>query len=204
MRRRAGLAGAGLTVLSCLPALCLTARTAASPPLTHFLLRSGDQPGFSVSGTPKTVASAVEFMQGGASPSQISSAVSILNHAGFVQAAEEHTSGAGGQGFSFVVEFKSAAGARAGAALLLYLAGQTKGTKPKVFTITGFANARGVTQVATAGAGASANVYWFDGRCMLGLGLLTKAGAHKTGAQLARPVVLGIKKQLIRFGSSCP
>ena len=46
-------------LLSCLLALVLTAPAAASPPLTHFLLRSGDQPGFSVSGTPKTVASAV-------------------------------------------------------------------------------------------------------------------------------------------------
>jgi hypothetical protein len=199
-----GLWGAGLTALSCLLALCVTAPAAASLPLTYFLLHSGDQPGFSVSGTPRTVTSPVTFMQGGASASQLSSSVTILNRSGFVQAAEEHTKGSGGQGFSIVAEFKTAAGARAGAALLFDLAQQSKGPKQRVFTIPGFANARGLTQVGTVRAGPSANVYWFDGRCALGSGLLSKSGTHKTARQVARPVVLGIKKQLIRFGSSCP
>ena len=126
-----------------------------------------------------------------------------LKHAGFIKAVEETDNGSGNrEGFSSVLEFKSAAGAKTVATLFLHLAetGQAGQASTTAFTVPGVASAGGVTAVGSSGA--SANAYWSAGRCAFGSGLFDANAASASSA--AAPVVAGIKAQFARVGTSCP
>jgi hypothetical protein len=190
------LGGLGLPVLFGGP---VGAATTSS--LAPFLLKSHEEPGFTVSGHPTTITKASGLIASGSlTKSESKSFVSTLQKAGFVQAVEEGTKGSGSnEGLSLVIQFSNPAGAQAGAALFLQVAksGQT-GTK--LFTVAGVPGAKGVT--VTGGAGGSANAYWSAGDCAFGSGayeaLVTSAKAA------ASPVQAGIRAQAKRVGTTCP
>jgi hypothetical protein len=190
------LGGIGLTVLFGGPV-----GAATTSPLAPFLLKSHEEPGFTVSGHPSTITKPSGLIATGSlTKSESKSFVSTLQKAGFVQAVEESTKGSGSnEGLSLVIQFSDPAGAQAGAALFLQVAksGQT-GTK--LFSVAGVPGARGVT--VTGGAGGSANAYWSAGDCAFGSGayeaLVTSARAA------ASPVQAGIRAQAKRVGTTCP
>jgi hypothetical protein len=135
------LGGIGLTVLFGGPV-----GAATTSPLAPFLLKSHEEPGFTVSGHPSTITKPSGLIASGSlTKSESMSFVSTLQKAGFVQAVEESTKGSGSnEGLSLVIQFSDPAGAQAGAALFLQVAksGQT-GTK--LFSVAGVPGARGVT-----------------------------------------------------------
>ena len=174
---------------------------AASPALSQFLLKSGEQPGYSVSGKPTVSSTPAGFIEGGQfTASQVRSIVKTLKKAGFVKALEEPTSASSSNvGFSLVIEFTSPAGAQAGAALLLHLAeGGQSGWK--VFAVSGVPSATGIT--VNGGAGASANAYWSAGDCAFGSGLYDPKAVSAKKA--AAPIQSGIRSQAKRVGTTCP
>jgi hypothetical protein len=177
------------------------AGAATTSPLSHFLIKSGEEPGYSVSGRPTTITTAAGMVAGGSlSKSQSQSIISALRKAGFVKAVEENTKGTGSnEGLSLVIQFSSPAGAKTGAALLLHLAKTGQGgTKP--FTVAGVPGAQGVT--LTGSAGGSANAYWSTGDCVLGSGLYD--GTAISAKAAASPVEAGIRSQAKRVGATCP
>jgi hypothetical protein len=174
---------------------------ATTSSLAPFLLKSHEEPGFTVSGHPTTITRPAGLIASGSlTKSESKSFVSTLQKAGFVKAVEEGTTGSGGnEGLSLVIQFSNPAGAQAGAALFLQVAksGQT-GTR--LFSVAGVPGAKGVT--VTGGAGGSANAYWSAGDCAFGSGayeaLVTSAKAA------ASPVQAGIRAQAKRVGTTCP
>jgi hypothetical protein len=186
----------------CLPALVgspVGAATTAT--LTPFLLKSHEEPGFTVSGHPSTITTPAGLIASGSlTKSESKSFTTTLHKAGFVEAVEENTKGSGSnEGLSLVIQFTNPAGAQAGAALFLQVAksGQA-GTK--LFAVAGVPSAKGVT--VTGGAGGSANAYWSAGDCAFGSGayeaLVTSARAA------AAPIQAGIRAQAKRVGTTCP
>jgi hypothetical protein len=205
MTRRGDVLAVGLSALACLLVLTFAAPTVAStPPLSQFLLRSGEQPGYDVSSSVQTVTSAASFMKGSAyTAQQAANAVKTLKRAGFVEAAEENITGSGGLvGFAMVMEFKSAAGARTGASVFAHLATLGAGPTPRAFKVPAVTSARGETQIG--GSGGTANAYWYGGRCLFGSGLFDPNAATASAATVALPVVDGITAQHARVGASCP
>jgi hypothetical protein len=202
-RRLAGaccaLALGGLGV----PALCLSASAgaASSSSPSQFLLKSGEQPGYTVGGRPTTSSTPASLIEGGQfTTRQAKSIVNTLKTAGFVKALEEHTTGSGGsEGFSLVMQFSNAAGAQTGAALFLHLA-QSGQKGPKPFSVSGVTGAKGVT--VNGSAGASANAYWSAGDCAFGSGLYNPRAT--TAKSAAAPIQAGIRSQAKRVGTTCP
>ncbi len=201
-RRVAGLCGALVLGAIGLPALLggpVGAATTSS--LAPFLLRSHEEPGFTVSGHPTTITNPSGLIASGSlTKSESKSFVSTLQKAGFVKAVEENTTGSGSnEGLSLVIQFTNPAGAQAGAALFLQVA-KSGQTGAKLFSVTGVPGAKGVT--VTGGAGGSANAYWSAGDCAFGSGayeaLVTSAKAA------ASPVQAGIRAQAKRVGTTCP
>jgi hypothetical protein len=201
-RRVTGLCGALVLGGIGLPALFgAPVGAATTSSLAPFLLKSHEEPGFTVSGHPTTITKPSGLIASGSlTKSESKSFVSTLQKAGFVKAVEENTTGSGSnEGLSLVIQFTNPAGAQVGAALFLQVAksGQT-GTK--LFTVDGVPGAKGVT--VTGGAGGSANAYWSAGDCAFGSGayeaLVTSAKAA------ASPVQAGIRAQAKRVGTSCP
>ena len=194
----AGAVGAPLALALCLGA---SAGAASSSSLSHFALQSNEEPGYTVGGHPSTYTTPSGLLEGGSlTKSQMKSAVSTLQKAGFVKAVEEATMGSvNNEGFSLVMEFRNAAGAQTGAALFLHLAqtGQA-GTKP--FSVAGVPGAQGVT--VTGSAGGSANAYWSAGDCAFGSGVYD--GTATSAKAAASPVRAGIKSQAKRIGTTCP
>lgn len=194
------LAIGGLVV----PALGLGASAGAassSSSLSKFLLKSNEQPGYTVGGHPATSTTPSGLIEGGPfTAKQKKSIVRTLKQAGFVKAVEEATKSSGSnEGFSLVMQFSNPAGAQTGAALFLHLAatGQAR-TKP--FNVAGVAGAKGVT--VTGGAGGSANAYWSAGDCAFGSGLYD--GTATSAKAAAAPLQTGIKSQAKRVGTTCP
>jgi hypothetical protein len=186
-----------------LPALALgsPAGAATSPSLSQFLLKSKEQPGYTVGGRPTTLSTPSALLEGGLyTTGQIKGVVSALKKAGFVKAVEETISAsADNEGFSLVMEFKNAAGAQTGATLFLRLATTDQaGTKP--FGVAGVQGAKGVT--VTGGAGGSANAYWTAGDCAFGTGIYDDTAM--SAKAVAAPVQAGIKSQAARVGTTCP
>jgi hypothetical protein len=201
-RRVTGLCGALVLGGIGLPALFgAPVGAATTSSLAPFLLKSHEEPGFTVSGHPTTITKPSGLIASGSlTKSESKSFVSTLQNAGFVKAVEENTTGSGSnEGLSLVIQFTNPAGAQVGAALFLQVAksGQT-GTK--LFTVDGVPGAKGVT--VTGGAGGSANAYWSAGDCAFGSGayeaLVTSAKAA------AAPVQAGIRAQAKRVGTTCP
>ena len=174
---------------------------ATTSSLAPFLLKSHEEPGFTVSGHPTTITKPSGLIASGSlNKSESNSFVSTLQKAGFVKAAEESTSGSGSnEGLSLVIQFSNPAGAQAGAALFLQVAksGQT-GTK--LFSVAGVPGAKGVT--VTGGAGGSANAYWSAGDCAFGSGAYEALATSAKAA--ASPVQAGIRAQAKRVGTTCP
>ena len=100
------------------------AGAASTSTLSHFLLKSNEQPGYTVGGRPTTMTTAAGLVEGGPfSAKQTESISNTLKQAGFVKAVEESTKSTGSnEGFSLVMQFSSPAGAQTGAALFLHLA----------------------------------------------------------------------------------
>ena len=184
--------------------LALTATpagAATSSSLSHFLLKSNEQPGYTVGGRPTTMTTVAGLLQGGPfTAKQHQSIAHTLTQAGFVKAVEESTKGTGSnEGFSLVMQFSSPAGAQTGAALFLHIA-QTGQKGSKLFTISGVSGAEGVT--VTGGAGGSANAYWSAGDCAFGSGLYD--GTAVSAKAAAAPLETGIRSQAKRIGTTCP
>jgi hypothetical protein len=177
------------------------AGAATTSSLAPFLLKSHEEPGFTVSGHPTTITKPAGLIAGGSlTKSESKSFVSTLQKAGFVKAVEEGTTGSGSnEGLSLVIQFTNPAGAQAGAALFLQVAksGQV-GTK--LFSVPGVPGAQGVT--VTGGAGGSANAYWSAGDCAFGSGAYE--GLVTSPKAAASPVQAGIRAQAKRVGTTCP
>ena len=199
MRGLLVLAGLGLA----LPALFAAGPAGAttSSPLSQFLLKSHEEPGFAVSGRPSIITNPSGLIASGSlTKSESRSFVSTLRKAGFVKAVEENTTGAGSnEGISLVMEFTNPAGAQAGVALFLQVAKQGQAPS-KPFSVAGVAGAKGVT--VTGGAGGSANAYWSVGDCAFGSGVYQ--GTVTSAKAAAAPVQAGIRAQAKRVGTSCP
>jgi hypothetical protein len=192
------LAAIGLPTLFAGPA-----GAAATSPLAQFLLKSHEEPGFTVSGRPSTVTAPSGLIATGSlDPSETKSFVSTLRKAGFVKAVVEDTQGSSSgsnEGLSLVIQFTNPAGAKAGAALFLQVA-KSGQTGAKLFTVSGVPGAKGVT--VTGGAGGSANAYWSAGDCAFGSGVYE--GLVQSAKAAAAPVAAGIKAQAKRVGTTCP
>lgn len=170
-----------------------------------FLLRANEQPGFTVSGKPSTETTLKSFLSSmGLSASQQETYEKRYAHIGFVLGAGESLTASGGrQGFSELVEFRTVEGAREAAATFLAVARSSQGTaKVSNFTVPGVPDARGIT--ARGGAVATANAYWYTGRCMLGSGLYLPHASNESGAQVDGPVLSGIESQERRIKQACP
>lgn len=203
VRCLAGVCGALALGGLVLPALGLGSMAGAgtSSSLAQFLLKSKEQPGYTVGGRPETLNTPSAVLKGGLyAAGETKSLVSALKKAGFVKAVEESiAASANNEGFSLVMEFKTAAGAQTGAALFLRLATTNQaGSKP--FSVAGVPGAKGVT--VTGGAGGSANAYWSAGDCAFGSGIYDDTAASAKAA--ASPVQAGIKAQATRVGTTCP
>ena len=198
-----GLCGALALGVFSLPVLIVggPAGAATTSSLTQFLLKSHEEPGFTVSGRPTIITTPSGLIAGGSlTKSESKSFVSTLQKAGFVKAVDVSTKGSGSnEGLSLVMQFTNPAGAQAGAALFLQVAksGQT-GTK--LFRVAGVSGAKGVT--VTGGAGGSANAYWSAGDCAFGAGIYDATVMSAKAA--AAPVQAGVRAQAKRVGTACP
>jgi len=193
------LAGLGLALPSLFSGGPAGAATAS--PLSQFLLKSYEEPGFAVSGRPSTITSPSGLIASGSlTKSESKSFAGTLRKAGFVKAVEENTTGKGSnEGISLVMQFTNPAGAQAGAALFLQVAKQGQAAS-KPFSVAGVAGAKGVT--VTGGAGGSANAYWSAGDCAFGSGVYQ--GTVTSAKAAAAPVQAGIRAQAKRVGTTCP
>ena len=197
-----GACGAVVLGAVVLPVLSLaTPAGASNPPLSQFLLKSGEQTGYSVGGKPATSSTPSGFLEGDQfTASQLRNAKSTLKKDGFVKAVEESSKGPGSSdGFSWVIEFTNAAGATSAAALFLHLA-QANQNSTQPFSVSGVSGAKGVTD--TGSEGGSANAYWSGGDCAFGSGLYNPDVTSATKA--AAPVQAGISSQYKSFGTFCP
>jgi len=187
------LAGLGLA----LPSLFSDgpAGAATASPLSQFLLKSYEEPGFAVSGRPSTITSPSGLIASGSlTKSESKSFAGTLRKAGFVKAGKGSN-----EGISLVMQFTNPAGAQAGAALFLQVAKQGQAAS-KPFSVAGVAGAKGVT--VTGGAGGSANAYWSAGDCAFGSGVYQ--GTVTSAKAAAAPVQAGIRAQAKRVGTTCP
>ncbi len=198
---------ARVAVLGVLVALCACgAAIAASPSLSSFLLRSHEQPGYVITrGTHKTQRSAAAYAKwAGVSSADQNAYAERLKKAGFVKATDEQLHGRKSrQGFSLVVVFKHHAGAKELAGILIKNAySEQQGAKLRSFKVPGVSSARGVT--ATEKPDATANVYWTEGRCTFGSGLLLPHGYTLSSKRIAAAAVAGVKSQHARTHGKCP
>jgi hypothetical protein len=95
------------------------AGAASTSSLSKYLLTSNEVPGYSTGGRPTTTSTAAGMIEGESlTKTQSQSAISTLQHAGFVKAVQESMQGSNtNEGLSTVMQFSSPAGAQAGAAL---------------------------------------------------------------------------------------
>ncbi|MGH9920906.1 MAG: hypothetical protein ACRD6W_18815 [Nitrososphaerales archaeon] len=171
-----------------------------------FLLRPGEQPGFTVKGKPTTESTLKSFLASmDLSVSQQKTYEKRFARAGFILASGELLAASKGrQGFSEVVEFRRRTSAREAAASFLAVTRSAQGTaKVSGFTVPGIPSVRGIT--ARGGTTtATANAYWYTGTCMLGSGLYLPHGAKESNAQIDRAVISGIESQERRMKQDCP
>lgn len=159
--------------------------------LTRFLVRSGEEPGF----TPRSpqVFRSVNAWVTGEPSAQRAGDIQRYNSEGFVAAALEHTTpSAGGDGISNVVEFATATGARHEMTNVL----QTSGGST-TFTVAGIPTARG-TKSQNPGE-TDANLVWVQGRCTLLVGESIPNSTAPT-----KPLGVAAKAVYRRTGGTCP
>jgi hypothetical protein len=182
MWRRGGL----VVILAVLLAGCGSRQSAPSTPQS-FLLRSGEQPGYSVTSAPSKIR---------------------LTQPGFKTGVQESLGASRGRGgFTVILEFTSAGAARASAEETHYLKVAKAGAGPlklkeAAFAVPGVPGARGFT--AQGGPVGLADAYWTVGRCMLGSGVSLPDATGKSAAALAAPVIAGIQSQSKRIAGHCP
>jgi hypothetical protein len=167
---------------------------AQSAGLNRFLVRSGEEPGFTPR-SPQVSGSVNAWVSGGGEPPQQATADTKRYKAeGFVTAAIEHTTPNGrGDGVSNVIEFATAAGARHEMTYLLQLPGSLT-----TFTVPGIPNAGG-TKGNNGQGGSDANLVWVQGRCTLLIGESVPNSVAPTQSLIA-----GAKAVYRRTSGTCP
>jgi hypothetical protein len=201
MRRMALTAGIAASWLATTGGVALARDT-----VSRYLLRSGQQPGFRVSGRPvfaPTVSASIRdlHMRG----RQATAFARLLTRAGFAGGAQEQLVGQGGrQGFSLVTTLARASGPAAVRNYLITNAYQDNTSahgRLIRFRVPGMPSARGVT--AFDGTVATSNAYWIEGRCVLGSGLFLPSADKLTTAAVNAPVIAGIRAQWARTHGHC-
>jgi hypothetical protein len=178
----------------------------AGDTVSGHLLRSGEQTGFRVSGRPlfaPTVAAAIRDLHMTGKPAK--AYARVLTRAGFRGGSQEQLAGrSGAQGFALVAALASASGPANVRNYLITVAyddnsgGHSRLTR---FRVPGVPSARGLT--AFAGTVATSNVYWTEGRCVLGSGLYLPDAAQLTPAAVNAPVIAGVRSQRARTHGHC-
>jgi hypothetical protein len=175
--------------------------------LRTLLVRSGEMPGFAVTGMPQAATGATGWVTRveAARGTEARHDVHALRSAGFVAGVYEHlgpTNGGTGRGAeSTVLQFDSAADARkqVGTQYALGVALQPQGAPIHPLRV-GITGARGFT---TPGSGAqpaaASNAYFSSGRCVFVVGDYI-VGTHPN---TAAPVVTAAKKVDARVGRPC-
>ena len=174
---------------------------ATTSSLAPFLLKSGEEPGFTVSGGPTTIATPSGLIASGSlTKSESKSFVSTLRKAGFVKAVEENTKGSGSNETCpwFLVQQPSPLRGGSGA---VPAGGQVGPDRDEVLRRGRGPGSEGCHRDGRGGwVGGTA--YWSAGGCDLGSGayeaLVTSAKAA------ASPVQAGIRAQAKRVGTTCP
>jgi hypothetical protein len=171
--------------------------------ISTYLLRSGEQTGFTVTGRPlvaRTVAASVRDLQ--LKGRQAKTFTQLLTAGGFTGDAEEHLVASGGrQGFSLVAAFHRPGGPARVRDYLLGNAERDQSGRVTRFAIPGVPSARGVT--AVEGVLATSNVYWTEGRCVFGSGLFLPRASGLSVAAINAPVIAGLRAQRARTHRRC-
>jgi hypothetical protein len=159
--------------------------------LTGFLVRSGEEPGF----TPRSpqISRSVNAWVTGEPPELRTADIQRYKAEGFVAAALEHTApSGGGDGVSNVIEFATSTGARQEMTHVLQaVGGATK------FTVAGVPTARGAT--AHNPGETDTNLVWVQGRCTLLIGESIPNSTAPTG-----PLSAAARAVYRRTGGTCP
>jgi hypothetical protein len=169
-------------------------KPASAAVLTRFLLRSGEEPGF----TPRSpqISRSVNAWVTGEPSAQRTADIQRYNAEGFVAAALEHTTpSGGGDGISTVVEFATSTGARHEMTYLLHAVGGAPGAT--TFTVAGIPAARGVKSQNPGET--DTNLVWVQGRCTLLIGESIPNSTAPTG-----PLSAAAKAVYGRTGGTCP
>jgi hypothetical protein len=208
IHRRAALA-AGLTASTL--AVMGGVASAAGDPFSGYLLHSGEQTGYKVAKPPAVAPTVAAYVKlSGLTGAAAKAETSLLTRAGFVGGAQEPLSDSGGRaGFSLVGTFVKPGGPKLvrdsfySSALTSQKA--EKLTKVTTFRIPGVASARGVTAITTAKRGliATANIYWTEGACALGSGLLLPGADGLSTKAIDAPAIAGVKAQVKRTKGKC-
>ena len=171
--------------------------------LRRFLLRSGEQQGFSVHGPLRTWTDARWILRAFPAAAQPSD-VRALRAAGFMAGISEDLRARDGRlGFSEVLQFRQASGAVEGASLLLQLTWESSIGPDRVLmsTVPGVPGAD--VLINRAGGAAVANAFWADGRCTMASGVGVFRANGQSNAAIARAVIAGVQSQRRRI-PSCP
>jgi hypothetical protein len=165
--------------------------------LERFLVRSGEEPGFTPRSS-RTVGSVKGWLSGtGEPPQQVKADAKRYTAEGFVAAAFEHTTpSGGGDGVSNVIEFASASGARHEMSYLMGPAGP--GPPPRPFAVVGIPEAGGTRGTFPQG-GSFADLVWVEGRCTLLVGESVPSTPAPT-----QPLISGAKAIYRRTAGACP
>lgn len=175
----------------------------AATGISHYLLHTGEQPGFTVTGRPlvaRTVAASVRDLQ--LKGRQAKTVTELLTRGGFAGSAQEHLVASGGrQGFSLVAALHRTGGPSRVRDYLLANAVKDQSGRVTRFAVRGVPSARGVT--AVDGVLATSNVYWTEGRCVFGSGLFLPVATGRSVAEINAPVIAGLKAQRARTHGRC-
>lgn len=169
------------------------AKPAQTAVLTRFMVRSGEEPGFTPR-SPRVAGSVHAWVSGTGEPPQLA-AVDTKRYTaeGFVAAVSEHTTpNGGGDGISNVIEFATSTGARHEMTYVLHPPGSTT-----TFTVPGIPDARGVK--GTNPGGSAADLVWVQGRCTLDVGESVSNPTAPT-----KPLITAAKAVYRRTGGTCP
>lgn len=201
LRRMALTAGIAAVSLAAIGGVAV-----AGGAISRYLLRSGQQPGFRVSGQPlvaRSVAASIRDLH--MTGAQARAFTRVLTRAGFAGGAQEQLAGRGGrQGFSLVATFARASGP---AAVRNYLIANASNDNRRghlrliAFAVPGVPSARGVT--ASDGTVATSNAYWTEGRCVFGSALYLPSAARLGTAAINAPVIAGIRSQRAATRGRC-
>jgi hypothetical protein len=209
---------AGLAVIwlgSSMSAAGSTARSDAAKParaatLTRFVVRAGEEPGFTrrPSHVYGSLRAYVRYLERREPPQQVAADTKRFKAEGFVATAREGTTPKGGGdvggGLSYVIEFATSIGARHERAFLVHtMPGHTK------FGVTGIPGAYG-KKGRDPGDDSYANLVWRQGRCTLLVGesfypiLRIGAAPKPPHAAPTRPLIAAAQAIYRRTGGTCP